>query len=221
MSQPDWTSSTLAELAESKALVFSDGYRTRADQFASEGIPILRAADVADGILIPAHSDHIRTDFRPKIGNKTTRARDVVLTTKGTVGRAAMVPDGFPEHAYSPQLCFFRVKDTATLDAGYLYGWIRSTECRSQLFASKDLTDMAPYVNLRDLSQFRITLPPLSEQWRIAGVLSAFDDLIETNRNLACSQEALARVLASRGDDEVAVEEIAEVPPRRQRRPTG
>jgi type I restriction enzyme, S subunit len=45
-----------------------------------------------------------------------------------------------------------------------------------------------------DLARLRVPVPPLDEQRRIAAVLGAFDDLIETNRSLAVALEEEARL---------------------------
>jgi type I restriction enzyme, S subunit len=180
-----WSSTTLGELVTRGILEVSDGYRTRQDQLAESGIPILRVADVLDGSLAPSFKDHVAFEYRPRMGPKTSRTDDVLITTKGTVGRIAQIPSGFPEHVYSPQVCFLRSLNANALVPGWLYGWARSPEFASRVGAYKDQTDMAPYLNLRDLRQFRITLPPREEQWRIAAALGAFDNLIDINRQLA------------------------------------
>ena len=45
------------------------------------------------------------------------------------------------------------------------------------------------------LRQFEFTLPPLPVQRRIAGILSAYDDLIENNQRRIQILEAMARAL--------------------------
>lgn len=56
-----------------------------------------------------------------------------------------------------------------------------------------------PYLRQGDLAKIEAFVPPLEEQERIAGVLGAFDDLIETNRRLASQldQARTARVAAA------------------------
>jgi type I restriction enzyme, S subunit len=183
---------TLGELAACNELILSDGYRTRADQLGLEGFPILRVADVLDGRLAPSFKDHIRIEYRSKMGTKISRPGDVLITTKGTVGRVAHVPEGFPEHSYSPQVCFLRSVEAEVIDPSWLFHWARSPELLEQLGLVKDQTDMAPYVSLTDLRQVQISIPPVAEQRRIASVLGALDDLIETSRRTAAAALDLA-----------------------------
>lgn len=194
---------TLQGLVDSGMLTVGDGYRTRVDQLSPGGIPILRAADIQTGYVRRSIADAINLTYLPKIGPKVSAAEDVVITTKGTVGRSALIPQGFEKHAYSPQLCYLRVSDRSRLSPRYLYCWVRSPSFRMQLDSHKGLTDMAPYVNLKDLKSFELIVPPLEVQERIAGALGAFDDLIETNRRLAgkmrdAAQWAARRALAGR-----------------------
>jgi len=150
---------TLSHLVERRDLVLSDGYRTRADQLSESGIPILRVADVLDAEISPSYKDHILESFRPRMGVKVSQANDVLITTKGTVGRIALVPPGLPEHAYSPQLCFLRAINPAAFSPAWLYRWARSAEFMRQIGIVKDQTDMAPYVSLTDLRRVEMTLP--------------------------------------------------------------
>lgn len=47
-----------------------------------------------------------------------------------------------------------------------------------------------------DLARLKVPVPQIAEQYRIAGVLSALDDLIDHNRRLIQAEEVLARSLA-------------------------
>jgi type I restriction enzyme, S subunit len=188
----------LGELVARGRFALSDGYRTRADQLASVGIPILRVADVLDGRIEPSFKDFIRDEFRPKMGAKISRPGDVLITTKGTVGRIAQVPEGFPEHSYSPQLCFLRTLDHGVVDPTWLYHWARSSELLEQLGLYKDQTDMAPYVSLTDLRQVQVTLPSPAEQQRIAELLAPLDALVEHNRDEIEVAVELAEALFAR-----------------------
>lgn len=203
---------TLGALANAGVLAIGDGYRTKGSEYDDEGIPILRVADVLDGKVAPSFKDRVSFERLSQIGPKQSRAGDVIVTTKGTVGRVALIPESLPSHVYSPQLCYLRVEDSSQVDHRWLYSWARSPQFQRQTGSVKDQTDMAPYVSLGDLRRFRLQLPPLDEQRRIAEVLGALDDLIDTNERVAERMTTLVQTLALRGSDQlVCLSELAEV----------
>jgi type I restriction enzyme S subunit len=175
------TARTVAEIIQRGSLVVNDGYRTKGSELGTPGIPILRVAEIGNGTVEPVYVDHIREEYRAAIGGKLSRAGDVLLTTKGTVGRRAVVPTGLPELVYSPQLCFFRVTDES-LDAWWLYYWLGGSDFWLQANGVSTQTDMAPYISLRDLRAIKIDVPPIQEQRGIAETLVALDKKIDSNR---------------------------------------
>ncbi len=203
---------TLGELKGAGDLDFGDGYRTRADQLASEGFRILRAADVLDGAVSLTGPDFVGVEHASAIGSKRAQAGDVVLTSKGTVGRVARMPALNEPVVYSPQLCYFRPRVGGRLEAAYLQHWLHSAEFAAQAGFLMHNTDMAPYISLRDLSSMRISLPPLPEQRAIAEVLGALDDKIAANEQLAATCSALAIALAAGASSQTSVCELASMP---------
>ena len=186
---------TLGDLARQGVLEFSDGYRTKRSELAGEGSRILRAGDVRDGRAWFDGPDFVGRDHAAAIGRKTVKVGDVVLTTKGTVGRTAFVNEAPGEAVYSPQLCFFRVESSAIVPK-YLYYWLSAPEFLGQASAMKSSTDMAPYISLSQLASTRITLPPRERQKAIAEVLGALDDKIAANCELVGTAESLMVALA-------------------------
>ncbi|WP_456574685.1 restriction endonuclease subunit S [Blastococcus sp. SYSU D00820] len=159
----------------------SDGYRTKASELGIGGIPILRVAEVLEGVVRPVFKDHVRSEFRPKMRGKTSLPNDVLITTKGTVGRAAMISSTSPEFVYSPQLCVLRALDTQVIDPHWLYCWVRSPQFQAQAHVVAGQTDMAPYINLVDLRSMTIDLPPIETQRAIAEILGVLDEKIALN----------------------------------------
>lgn len=203
--------STFGALAAAGVLELNDGYRTKRSELGRPGIPILRVAEVLDGSLAPVFRDFVHEDMRRAFDRKTSRPGDVVLTTKGTVGRVARIPASAPEFVYSPQVCFFRVTDRTKLDDRWLYYWFRGREFRSQALTVQDQTDMAPYINLVDVRRTRATLPPILEQRAIAEVLGALDDKIDANSGLATTARKLAISLVAGAQEVASVGELASV----------
>lgn len=81
---------SIDELTSDGSLQLSDGYRTRVDQLGEPGVPILRVADVADDhFAVRPDADHVSDTYRSKYREKVSVAGDVLVTTKGTVGRTA------------------------------------------------------------------------------------------------------------------------------------
>lgn len=101
---------TIGELAEQNIIEFGDGYRTKRSEHGKPGLRILRAGDVRDFQLLPAGDDYVSADYSRQVGGKASKPGDVVMTTKGTVGRVAVVGAHTEQVVYSPQICYFRVR---------------------------------------------------------------------------------------------------------------
>nr|WP_306325145.1 restriction endonuclease subunit S [Streptomyces venezuelae] len=152
--------SAIADLTTGEHLRLGDGYRTKRSEYGTPGLPILRVAEVGDGQITPAFGDSVREEFRPAMGGKVSAPGDVVLTTKGTVGRVAMISPAHPEFVYSPQVCYFRVTAGSAVSRFYLFHWFRSKEFWRQANGMKRQTDMADYLSLRDVKSLRMVIPP-------------------------------------------------------------
>ena len=156
-------------------------------------LPILRVADVMEGrIQSPSSTRTLDIDHQ-KLGPKTSKHGDVVLTVKGTVGRVAVVPLDSPTYAYSPQLCYFRPHANGPLNSRYLYYWFKSNEFWEQADALKGQTDMADFISLSDVHALKIKLPSLKVQEAVASVLGSFDDKIAANHRIRGMVDELLR----------------------------
>ncbi len=188
----NWSTARVSELIDRKVIEIGDGYRAKNSELGASGLPFVRAGNIENGIKVQG-ADHLLIERLPYAKGKTSRANDVVFTSKGTVGRIALVPDGMAEFVYSPQLCFWRVLDRSVLDPRFIYYWFVSPDGQAQLAALKDQTDMAPYVSLRDQRTIRITFPSTHTQRKISEVLGALDEKIDLNRRTSATAEQLSR----------------------------
>jgi type I restriction enzyme S subunit len=205
---------TIGEMTEMGALEFGDGYRTKRSEHGAAGFRIIRVADVSDGIIQLHGPDFVSSDFAHAIGGKAGRPGDVLLTTKGTVGRVAIVPDIGERIVYSPQLCYFRVIDAEVIDPRYLSFWFSSEDFLYQASHRMNNTDMAAYINLADIRSLAVRLPTISEQRAIADVLGSLNSKIDTNNNIQQSALALGaaifqRALLATGLREVPLSDVA------------
>lgn len=193
----EWRRERVADLMRDGTLTIGDGYRAKNDELGPTGLPFCRAGNVGSGFDFTG-ADRYPAHVLDRVGQKVSRPGDVVFTSKGTVGRFAFVTNDVEPFVYSPQLCYWRSLDDSVVDPRYLYYWMSGPEFRHQFGAVAGQTDMAEYVSLGDQRRMWLTLPPLDEQRRIAGILGAFDDKIELNRRLSVLLERTAALLFQR-----------------------
>ena len=195
----EWEEVSVAELQAAGALLVEDGNhgenRPRPDEFSTEGIQFIRAADMDSGRVLFERAQRINEVARQRVRKGIGAGGDVLLSHKGTVGKVAYVPLDAPPFVCSPQTTFWRVKDLKQLDRRYIYFYLLSRAFREQLDSRKGETDMADYVSLTTQRTLKVTVPPLAEQKAIAAVLGALDDKIELNRRMNATLEAMARAL--------------------------
>ena len=193
-SRETWTPHSTGDLITQGSLLIGDGYRARNSELSTTGLPFARVGNIDGGFQFD-DADRFPEHDLAKVGEKVSQPSDVVFTSKGTVGRLAFVRETTPRFIYAPQLCYWRSLAPETIDARWLYYWMSGGEFTQQISGVKGQTDMADYVSLSDQRRMAITLPPISIQRAIAGVLGALDDKIEQNRRTARALDRLARAI--------------------------
>ena len=183
-----------ANLIKRGDLEIGDGYRAKNSEMGPSGLPFARAGNIDGGFHFDG-ADLLDERYIARAGAKISRPGDIVFTSKGTVGRFALVQDDTPKFVYSPQLCYWRVKNNKCINSQYLFYWMHSGEFQRQMDSVKSQTDMAEYVSLSDQRSMSVTLPPLAEQVAVATTLGAIDDKLDLNRRMNETLEQIGQTL--------------------------
>ena len=175
---------TIGELEQLGAiLAIQDGNHgndhPKATEYVERGIPFIMASDVCHDTINLEGAKKLPFERTEKLRVGFALPGDVLLTHKGSVGRVAIVPDVDPYIMLTPQVTYYRV-NSAILDRGFLSHSFRSPQFQAQLDSDSAQSTRA-YIGITAQRKLRIPFPPLPIQRRIAGILSAYDDLIEVN----------------------------------------
>lgn len=190
---------TVLQWQREGALLVEDGNhgenRPRKEEFADEGMAFIRAADMADGMVLFEQAEKINAVAQRRVRKGIGRPGDIVISHKGTIGRVARVPMAAPDFVCSPQTTFWRVMDEEKIDRDFLFALLRSASFQ-ELFATRaGETDMAGYVSLTSQRELALSLPSISIQREVGRTIRLIDDKIELNRKTASTLEEMARAL--------------------------
>jgi type I restriction enzyme S subunit len=114
---------------------------------------------------------------------------DVLLTTEAPLGEVAIIR-GDARIALAQRIILLRAKPKV-LDAEYLFYALQSDFGQEELKARASGTTVLG-IKQSELRKVRIPVPPLSTQQRIAGILSAYDELIENSQRRIKILESMA-----------------------------
>lgn len=176
-----WRRRVADELTREGALVIGDGYRAKNDELGPDGVPFLRAGDIVDGTFVE-REDHLLPSRQSFAGAKFSSPGDTVFTSKGTIGRFALVHDSTLRVVYSPQVCFWR-PEPRLLDPIYLHHWMRSRRFMDQVDRVKGEADLMDYVSLADQRRMLVDTPPHEVQVAFRGVVGAMEMRIAALRD--------------------------------------
>ncbi|APE36865.1 hypothetical protein BOX37_26330 [Nocardia mangyaensis] len=191
LGRPATTSlSSIRTLSAERVLTYGDGYRTKRSEHGEPGMRIVRAGDIRDGRLVLSGDDFVSSEYSRSVGAKSCQAGDIVLTTKGTVGRVATVQNGITPSVYSPQLCYFRVSDDQMSLQPWFAEWFRSADRIRQTDIAMHKSDMAPYVNLQDIGSLQVPVPTADSHGPVIEQLGSLHRLVH---GTARENEVLAR----------------------------
>lgn len=154
------------------------------------GIPSIRS----DGSIDYENSKRISYDNYPKWTKRVTpQENDVVFSYEANLESYARIPAGF-EGCLGRRMAIMR-PDPSAIDARFLYYYTQSPAWKAVIASRTVLGATVNRIPIATFPEFPLRLPPLPAQQRIAGVLSAYDKLIENNRRqIKLLEEAAQRL---------------------------
>ena len=182
-----WSLVALGDLCEIRS-----GYAFKSSAWTEDGIPVLQIANIRDGRLDKSSLKYVGAATATMAAKFSTREGDILVAMTGYVGSVAKIST--PEAGFLVNQRVGRIEkiDASKVSASFLYWALRLPASKS---AMVNLANGSAQANLsaKEFAKIEIPLPPLAEQRRIAGVLGALDDLIETNQRLMEGLRALTR----------------------------
>ncbi len=137
---------------------------------------------------------------------------DVIFVCKGSPGRVAVVPDPVP-YCIAQDMVALRA-DANVVDPSYLYYRLSAPDVQAKI-QNMHVGTLIPHFKKGDFGQLRFSVHEnLDEQRRIAGVLSALDDLIDTDRDLVDTLVEQADSVAAdfrAGGDVTTFDEVCDI----------
>lgn len=160
--------------------------------FVDEGVPLLRGQNILPYRLDLTNLKFIAPSTHRKWKKSALKPRDVVIVRVGYPGTACVIPDGLGD-LNAASLVIVR-PNPELLDSDFLCYVLNSPWGKARIQGR--LVGAAQQVfNTHTAADLDIPAPPLPIQRRIAGILSAYDELIENSQRRIKILESMARAL--------------------------
>lgn len=176
------------------------GYAFKSGDFINDGVPVLKIKNISDKSLLLDSLDFLPERFLEIPDKYKVRQGDVLISMTGShitmpasaVGRVARsrCDDVFLLNQRVGKM----QADKSICSLDYLYYCMTSAEFKEQIgLRSRGAANQAN-VSGGDIEGMEIPFPPLPIQQKIAGILAAYDDLIENNLKRIKLLEEMAQI---------------------------
>ena len=169
----EWKKVKLQEICES----ISDGDHLPPPK-AEKGIPFVTISNIKDNQLDFTDTMFVPETYYEKLDNKRkAKTGDILYSVVGSFGIPVLMKKN-EKFVFQRHIAILRPNK---IDSSFLY----YTMLGRDFYAKADAAAIGAAqrtVSLKSLRNIEICLPPLETQHKIAGILSAYDELIENNR---------------------------------------
>lgn len=150
------------------------------DHFVDEGIPFLRVNNIKRNHLDLSNLKYISEEYHQKLKKSQLCPGDVLLTTKGTIGISAVVPEDIGKVNMSQNLVRMQFKDGIYPE--YVSIFLNSELGRLQTERlSTGVTQK--YLNFENIKSIRIPILPKDKQGEIVNLLKSNEKKLSSNNN--------------------------------------
>lgn len=175
----EWKKVRLGDIA-----TVTSSKRVFANQYTKTGIPFYRQKEIIEKNRGEELSEQLFISNelyrKMKMNYGVPQKNDLLITGVGvTLGIPYLVKD---ETFYFKDGNLIWLKDISeNVNSQFIFYYINSAEGQKTIWA-RTIGSAQPALTIDLVKQFQFPCPPLETQQKIAGILSAYDDLIENNR---------------------------------------
>ncbi|UPQ82215.1 restriction endonuclease subunit S [Pseudomonas knackmussii] len=181
---------------------FTNGGAWNQTEYSDEGVPVVRVTDIKKETVDLSACKFLPKSSLGKYARHTLRAGDLVICTVGShptqpgsvVGRAAVVPASADGALLNQNAVCIR-SSSPDVDQSWLGYLGRSQDFHDYIISCARGSASQVRMAIGLLKEMPVKVPPLCVQQRIAGVLSAYDELIENSQRRIKILESMARSL--------------------------
>ena len=160
------------------------------DGYPYVGIPQIKNGRVDLDSARPIAEEH----FRDWTRKANPQPFDIILSRRCNPGETGFVSPGLGEFAVGQNLVLLR-SDGEKIIKPFLRWLSRGPEWWAQVEKYINAGAVFDSLTCAEIPEFRLPIPPLSDQHAIAHILGTLDDKIELNRRMNATLEAMARAL--------------------------
>ena len=165
----------------------------KGSDFSETGYPYIRARDIKNGRVTFDSPVFINDELRSRLQRYKVKANDICVTIVGiNVGDTGIVPASLDDANLTENAA--KLTNLNGILPHYLNYYLLVDGIKEQLkaYSTGSAQDK---LALYKLGKLDVILPSISNQQKIAGILSAYDELIENNKKRIALLEAMAEEL--------------------------
>ncbi|WP_017653502.1 restriction endonuclease subunit S [Fortiea contorta] len=182
----EWITTTVGKLVDQRILDKPlDGnhgeIHPKKSDFVKFGVPFIMASDLVDGIVDQVNCNFITLEQANSLRKGFAKDGDVLLSHKGTIGRAAVLKTTHSSVVLTPQVTYYRVIDKSVIYNRYLYYFFHSPYFQNEIKTIAGAGSTRAYIGITSQLQLKISYPKIDDQKRYA---DSFDALISETQRL-------------------------------------
>ncbi len=191
-----WRETTLGEICNKVGGLIQTGpfgSQLHESDYSEDGIPVVMPKDIIEGQIVTESIARVSSDHVERLSRHKLRSGDIVYGRRGDIGRQALIRRNQDGWLCGTGCLRLSLGDTV-VDPLFLHYYLRQPSVISWI-SGQAIGATLPNLNTSILQSVPVRIPPLPLQRRIAGILSAYDDLIENNQRRIKILEEMARSL--------------------------
>ena len=194
--EEEWKSTNVREI--SKLITKGTTPSTNGFQFQDSGIPFIKVECITrDGSVDMTKAAYIDDRCHSAFNRSQLKPGDVLFSIAGALGRVALVPDDLVEANTNQAVCLIRISDS-NISKEFLYYYLQTGETKKTVIA-KTAQAAQPNLSLKNVGDFKLSVPTSFEQQKITNMLKSADNQIvaaaEDLRQLKQEKKALMQQL--------------------------
>ena len=194
----EWEEKRLLDLAKKESDIVGGpfGSNLKVSDYTESGVPIIRLQNIKRNRFVKKDIKFVSKEKAEELEYHSFRAGDIVLAKLGDpIGKTCTVPDDLIEGIVVADVVRIRTDPELTSKDYIVYAL--NADFTTEQFRRLKTGTTRPRVNVSDVRYVKLPLPPITDQRRIASILSEVDRKIEVEEDREKALEALSKTLLS------------------------